>query len=96
MILHEARFTLVKFAADLPPILFDHGKSGEQEKVGDRPEYRDVFSRLTFNAAATHEEHGAHINTGHDHKDGPRQKERHPLICQVTQSNGKVGRGTFL
>lgn len=78
MILREARFTLVEFAADLPPILFDHGKSGEQEKVADRPEYRDVLSRLTFNAAAPHEEHGAHTNTGHDHKRRPAPKREPP------------------
>ncbi|MCV0429521.1 MAG: sulfatase-like hydrolase/transferase [Roseibium sp.] len=43
----DDRFTLVEFAADLPPMLFDHAKSGEMENVADQPEYQADLNRLT-------------------------------------------------
>lgn len=46
-ILRDARFTLVAFAADLPPMLFDHHASGEHENVADHPEYQADLARLT-------------------------------------------------
>lgn len=46
-ILRDERFTLVEFAADLPPILFDHHARGEMENVADKREHRDDLSRLT-------------------------------------------------
>ncbi|MEX0351557.1 MAG: alkaline phosphatase family protein [Paracoccaceae bacterium] len=46
-ILREDRFTLIEFAADLPPILFDHQGAGEMENVAPRPEYQSDLARLT-------------------------------------------------
>lgn len=46
-ILREERFTLVEFAADLPPILFDHEARGEAENVADQSDYQDDLNRLT-------------------------------------------------
>jgi len=46
-ILRDARFTLVEFAADLPPVLFDHQGQGEFANVADHPEYQADLARLT-------------------------------------------------
>ncbi|MFA3916266.1 alkaline phosphatase family protein [Ruegeria hyattellae] len=46
-ILREDRFALIEFAADLPPVLFDHDGAGEMENVADRPEYQGDLARLT-------------------------------------------------
>ena len=46
-ILREKRFTFVEFAADLPPMLFDHDGQGEFENVADKPEYAAELARLT-------------------------------------------------
>lgn len=46
-ILRDDRFTLVEFAADLPPILFDHDQLGEQTNVADLPEHQSDLNRLT-------------------------------------------------
>jgi len=46
-ILRDARFTLVEFAADLPPILFDFEARGEAENVAERPAYQADLHRLT-------------------------------------------------
>ncbi len=45
-ILRDARFTLVEFAADLPPILFDHQQSGEMQNVANDPAYATDLARL--------------------------------------------------
>ncbi len=45
-ILRDGRFTLVEFAADLPPILYDHSARGEHENVAHKPEYQSELSRL--------------------------------------------------
>lgn len=45
-ILREPRFTLVEFAADLPPILYDHENRGELENVADNPAYQGELARL--------------------------------------------------
>jgi hypothetical protein len=45
-ILREARFTLVEFAADLPPILYDHEAQGERVNVADDPAYQSDLARL--------------------------------------------------
>lgn len=45
-ILREARFTLVEFAADLPPILYDHDAQGERENVAQQPAYQGELARL--------------------------------------------------
>ncbi|UWQ45121.1 alkaline phosphatase family protein [Leisingera aquaemixtae] len=46
-ILRDGRFTLVEFAADLPPMLFDAEGQGELENVAGRPEHAAELSRLT-------------------------------------------------
>lgn len=46
-ILRDERFTLVEFAADLPPILFDHHRQGEMENVAEHPENASDLARLT-------------------------------------------------
>ncbi|MBY6058665.1 alkaline phosphatase family protein [Leisingera daeponensis] len=46
-ILREERFTLVEFAADLPPMLFDSQGRGELENVAAWPEYSEDLCRLT-------------------------------------------------
>ena len=46
-ILRDKRFTLVEFAADLPPLLFDHAARGEMENVADQPAYQGDLARLT-------------------------------------------------
>jgi arylsulfatase A-like enzyme len=45
-ILRDERFTLVEFAADLPPILFDHQGRGEFENVAASAEFADDLARL--------------------------------------------------
>jgi arylsulfatase A-like enzyme len=47
MILRESRYTLIEFAADLPPILFDHAGRGEFENVADQPDHQAELNRLT-------------------------------------------------
>lgn len=46
-ILREARHTLIEFAADLPPILFDHAGAGEFENVADDPAHAAELARLS-------------------------------------------------
>lgn len=46
-ILREERFTLVEFAADLPPILFDKAAEGEFANVADDPAHSTDLARLT-------------------------------------------------
>lgn len=46
-ILRDARFTLVEFAADVAPMLFDHAAQGEMENVAEKPEYGTELARLT-------------------------------------------------
>ncbi|WP_406647478.1 sulfatase-like hydrolase/transferase [Aliisedimentitalea scapharcae] len=48
-ILRDDRFTLVEFAADLAPMLFDGGGAGSDAlvNVADRPEYQADLARLT-------------------------------------------------
>ena len=46
-ILREDRFTLIEFAADLPPMLFDRYGKGEFENLADQPEYQSELARMT-------------------------------------------------
>ncbi|WP_170415375.1 sulfatase-like hydrolase/transferase [Ruegeria atlantica] len=46
-ILRDERFTLVEFAADLPPILFDHQDGGQLRNKAEDPEYMVVLTRLS-------------------------------------------------
>ena len=45
-ILRDDRFTLVEFAAELPPLLFDHQGKGEMENVAENPDYAADLARL--------------------------------------------------
>jgi len=45
-ILRDAQFTLVEFAGDLPPLLFDHAKKGELENVAEQANYAPNLARL--------------------------------------------------
>jgi arylsulfatase A-like enzyme len=45
-ILRDARFTLIEFAADLPPLLFDAQGKGEFENVAERPEFQADLIRM--------------------------------------------------
>jgi arylsulfatase A-like enzyme len=46
-ILRSGSLTLVEFAADLPPMLFDSGVKDGMENLADRPEYQKDLTRLT-------------------------------------------------
>jgi arylsulfatase A-like enzyme len=46
-ILRDSRFTLVEFAADLPPLLFDHDGKGEFETVADNAADATELAGLT-------------------------------------------------
>lgn len=46
-ILRDGRFTLVEFAAELPPLLFDHEGAGEMQNVAQDPARQADLARLT-------------------------------------------------
>lgn len=46
-ILRDGRFTLVEFAGDLPPMLFDHAAGGERANVAEDAGYAAELARLT-------------------------------------------------
>ncbi|MBT8153320.1 sulfatase-like hydrolase/transferase [Epibacterium ulvae] len=77
-ILRDARFTLVQFAADLPPLLFDQAAAGEMVNVAGDLDYQSDLFRLTQQMLR-------HKMTYQDHtlsfdmitKDGPRRSQRH-------------------
>ena len=80
-ILREARFTLVEFAADLPPILYDHSAHGEARNVADDAEYQKYLNRLTRLMLKHHMknmDHTLSLNTITD--DGPHVRLRHPAV----------------
>jgi len=87
-ILRDGRFTLVEFAADLPPILYDHAAQGEAANVAGLPGYQGDLARLTRQMLR-------HRMRNMDHtlslctitNDGARTAMRHG-------SSGKIGRGT--
>lgn len=77
-ILREARFTLVEFAADLPPILYDHEGRGEAVNVAEQPEYAAELGRLTrlmLRHRMKNMDHTLSLDT--ITPDGPRRKTRH-------------------
>lgn len=45
-ILRDERFTLIEFAADLPPLLFDHAGQGEFANVAGKTEFAADLARL--------------------------------------------------
>ncbi|WP_120500068.1 sulfatase-like hydrolase/transferase [Roseovarius sp. EL26] len=77
-ILRDARFSLVEFAADLPPMLFDHHGKGELENVADQPEFTSDLNRLT-RAMLRHRmrnmDHTLSLDT--ITTDGPKSRSRH-------------------
>lgn len=76
-IVREERFTLVEFAADLPPILYDHEAQGEAANVADQPEYAPDLNRLTrlmLRHRMKNMDHTLSLDT--ITKEGPRQKPR--------------------
>ncbi|MGJ8617983.1 MAG: sulfatase-like hydrolase/transferase, partial [Sulfitobacter sp.] len=80
-ILREARFTLVEFAADLPPILYDYDREGEAKNVADQPEYQRDLNRLTrlmLRHRMRNMDHTLSLDTITD--DGPRRKQRYAKI----------------
>ena len=46
-ILRDEQFTLVEFASDLPPLLFDHADKGEFENVAEKESYAPKLALLT-------------------------------------------------
>jgi len=77
-ILREARFTLVEFAADLPPILYDHERRGEAENVADHPGYEAELYRLTRLMLRHRMKNMDHtLSLATITNDGPRFKQRH-------------------
>ena len=46
-ILRTDRYTLVEFAADLPPMLFDAEVAGGMENVADRAENQELLTQMT-------------------------------------------------
>ncbi|MDC0659572.1 alkaline phosphatase family protein [Leisingera sp. SS27] len=78
-ILRDERFTLVEFAADLPPMLFDSQGRGEMENVAGQAEYADDLNRLTrlmLRHRMKNMDHTLSLTaiTG----EGPRSKPRYP------------------
>jgi arylsulfatase A-like enzyme len=77
-ILREQRFTLVEFAAELPPILYDHEARGEQENVAEKSEYQSELHRLSRMMLRHRMKNMDHtLSLVSITKDGPRQKQRH-------------------
>jgi len=77
-ILREERFTLVEFAADLPPILYDHEAQGEAVNVADLPYYQTDLARLgreMLRHRMRNMDHTLSLDTITD--DGPRRQQRH-------------------
>lgn len=80
-ILRDKRFTLVEFATDLPPILFDYDHNGEAENVADHPNYQGDLNRLTRQILRHRMKNMDHtLSLFSITKDGPRQKLRHPRV----------------
>ena len=78
-ILREGRFTLVEFAADLDPILYDHAAQGERENVASKPEYQGELARmcrLMLRHRMRNMDHTLSLVTITG--DGPRNARRHP------------------
>ncbi len=77
-ILREERFTLVEFAAALPPILYDHQARGEMQNVAELPDYKDEvhrLSRLMLRHRMRNMDHTLSLVTITE--DGPREVKRH-------------------
>ncbi|MBT8166765.1 phosphonate monoester hydrolase [Phaeobacter gallaeciensis] len=78
-ILRDDRFTLVEFAADLPPILFDHEDAGEFANVADQPAYQADLNRLTRQMLRHRMRNMDHtLSLDSITNDGPRKQKRYP------------------
>ncbi len=77
-ILRDGRFTLVEFAADLPPLLFDHHGAGEMENVAEDPAFQGDLARLCRQMLRHRMRNMDHTLSLHSiTSDGPRQQNRH-------------------
>lgn len=77
-VLRAGRFTLVEFAADLPPILYDFEARGEEENVAGNPDYQNDLnrlSRLMLRHRMKNMDHTLSLFT--ITSDGPRQQQRY-------------------
>ena len=77
-ILRDDRFTLVEFAADLPPLLFDHHGKGEMENVAEDPAFASDLARLTrqmLRHRMRNMDHTLSLDTITN--DGPKRQSRH-------------------
>ncbi|MEP4035353.1 sulfatase-like hydrolase/transferase [Pseudophaeobacter sp.] len=76
-ILRDGRFTLVEFAADLSPLLFDHHGAGEMENVALNKEFLADLTRLTRQMLRHRMRNADHSLSLHSiTADGPRVKQR--------------------
>lgn len=76
-ILRDTRFTLVEFAADLPPLLFDHHGAGEMKNVALNSEFQADLTRLTRQMLRHRMRNADHSLSLHSiTADGPRVKQR--------------------
>ena len=78
-ILREERFTLIEFAAELAPILYDHAGDGEAENIAERPEYQSELARLG-RKMLRHRMRNADqtLSLTSITADGPKDVQRHP------------------
>ncbi|WP_375698513.1 sulfatase-like hydrolase/transferase [Pseudophaeobacter sp. TrK17] len=77
-ILRDGRFSLVEFAADLPPLLFDHQGAGEMENLAQAPALQADLARLTRQMLRHRMRNADHSLSLHSiTTDGPRQQKRH-------------------
>ena len=76
-ILRDTRFTLVEFAADLPPLLFDRQGTGEMENVALNSEFQADLARLTRQMLRHRMRNADHSLSLHSiTANGPRVKQR--------------------
>ncbi|MDE9450375.1 alkaline phosphatase family protein [Aliiroseovarius sp. Z3] len=77
-ILRDNRFTLVEFAADLPPLLFDHDGMGEMQNVADDPAFAADLARLTRQMLRHRMQNMDHtLSLDTITNDGPKRQNRH-------------------
>ncbi|MEP2030253.1 MAG: sulfatase-like hydrolase/transferase [Paracoccaceae bacterium] len=78
-ILREERFTLIEFASDLPPILFDAKGDGERKNVATDPKFATDLYRLTRRMLQHRMQHMDHtLSLDSITLEGPRKKRRRP------------------
>lgn len=78
-ILRSDRFTLVQFAADLPPLLFDHHHKGELANVAQDPGYQPDLFQLTQHMLKHRMQNQNHmLSFDMITNQGPRKAQRHP------------------